>query len=359
MLDSCAAKRATSIYLASGTIPMFPWQLAGGPMSLLEGCDCYAMSFGIDLDNSGMPQGDPIITPSSRSVNIRSVVDETECTSCHDEQQREAELAMLYTLAQRHRQWRLSQGAIEINLPECNLKVDDVNLEQPEIAFERVDWASPARQLVAECMIMASGAAGSFGAAEQVALPYRGQRQPVLPAAEDLESIFPGPSRLVAIRSRMTPSITEPSPSPHASLGLQAYVQVTSPIRRYSDLVAHYQLKAHVAGQKLPFTHEGIRDITNAVGSRVKSSVRLSRESDRYWVAQYFQQQPQEAVFSAVFLRWLREDSRLGIVLVEDIAREIPIKMQRNVQLGEPLFIKCIDVDAPNLTVKLAEAKMA
>ncbi|KAK3268279.1 hypothetical protein CYMTET_23208 [Cymbomonas tetramitiformis] len=333
MLDSCAAKRATSIYLASGTIPMFPWQLAGGPMSLLEGCDCYAMSFGIDLDNSGMPQGDPIITPS----RVRP----------------------LYTLAQRHRQWRLSQGAIEINLPECNLKVDDVNLEQPEIAFERVDWASPARQLVAECMIMASGAAGSFGAAEQVALPYRGQRQPVLPAAEDLESIFPGPSRLVAIRSRMTPSITEPSPSPHASLGLQAYVQVTSPIRRYSDLVAHYQLKAHVAGQKLPFTHEGIRDITNAVGSRVKSSVRLSRESDRYWVAQYFQQQPQEAVFSAVFLRWLREDSRLGIVLVEDIAREIPIKMQRNVQLGEPLFIKCIDVDAPNLTVKLAEAKMA
>ena len=32
-------------------------------------------------------------------------------------------------------------------------------------------------------------------------------------------------------------------PQPHASLGLPAYLQFTSPIRRYGDLLSHFQMK--------------------------------------------------------------------------------------------------------------------
>ncbi len=38
-------------------------------------------------------------------------------------------------------------------------------------------------------------------------------------------------------------NITTSGPTPHAGLGLQGYVQFTSPIRRYSDMLAHFQLK--------------------------------------------------------------------------------------------------------------------
>lgn len=42
----------------------------------------------------------------------------------------------------------------------------------------------------------------------------------------------------------MTRSIsTIQEPLPHASLGLPAYVQISSPIRRYTDLLAHWQIK--------------------------------------------------------------------------------------------------------------------
>jgi exoribonuclease II len=41
----------------------------------------------------------------------------------------------------------------------------------------------------------------------------------------------------------MTRSVIEPSPVRHASLALDAYVQFTSPIRRYSDILAHFNLK--------------------------------------------------------------------------------------------------------------------
>ena len=77
-------------------------------------------------------------------------------------------------------------------------------------------------------------------------LPYRSQAKAVLPSAEELEGIPEGPCRAVAMRSRMLRSLcTTREALPHAGLGLPGYVQITSPIRRYTDLLAHWQIKVH------------------------------------------------------------------------------------------------------------------
>ena len=56
------------------------------------------------------------------------------------------------------------------------------------------------------------------------------------------------PAELVAAYARIFSSqrstLSTDGPASHAGLGLEAYVQSTSPIRRYSDLVAHWQVKA-------------------------------------------------------------------------------------------------------------------
>lgn len=82
------------------------------------------------------------------------------------------------------------------------------------------------------------------GAQAGLPLPYRAQATPILPPEEQLQAIPEGRCRQVAIRSRMTRSVSVIfSPLKHGALGLDAYVQVTSPIRRYNDLLAHWQLK--------------------------------------------------------------------------------------------------------------------
>ncbi|MBF2099414.1 MAG: RNB domain-containing ribonuclease, partial [Gloeomargaritaceae cyanobacterium C42_A2020_066] len=53
VLDQEARRRSTSLYLPTGTIPMFPEVLATGPMSLAQGQDCPALSFGVVLDETG------------------------------------------------------------------------------------------------------------------------------------------------------------------------------------------------------------------------------------------------------------------------------------------------------------------
>ena len=53
---------------------------------------------------------------------------------------------------------------------------------------------------------------------------------------------------MFARRRTMTASQPSSQPGRHAGLGLDQYVQATSPLRRYLDLVVHQQLRAFLAG---------------------------------------------------------------------------------------------------------------
>jgi exoribonuclease-2 len=48
-----AESRGTSIYLPTGTIPMFPMELAGGHMSLRQGHNCCAITVSVVLSDDG------------------------------------------------------------------------------------------------------------------------------------------------------------------------------------------------------------------------------------------------------------------------------------------------------------------
>ena len=80
-----------------------------------------------------------------------------------------------------------------------------------------------------------------------IALPYRGQVTPTLPSDKELEGVPSGPCRHVLLRSKMIRgNSTTSGPTPHAGLGLNGYVQFTSPIRRYGDMLAHFQLRVRL-----------------------------------------------------------------------------------------------------------------
>jgi exoribonuclease-2 len=97
--------------------------------------------------------------------------------------------------------------------------------------------------LVAEMMILAGEAVGQLGASASLPLPYRGQETPKLPPESVINALPEGPCKGFALRKCMTRSIVSSTPVRHASLALDAYVQFTSPIRRYTDIIAHFNIK--------------------------------------------------------------------------------------------------------------------
>lgn len=114
---------------------------------------------------------------------------------------------------------------------------------------------SPANLLVSEMMVAANRAAARFAVERGIAVPFRQQGAPTADP-KDLEAIMalrdPASGIAPAVdvlkrRIEFLPGETTPTPGPHWPMGINdefGYLRVTSPLRRYSDLFSHYQLKS-------------------------------------------------------------------------------------------------------------------
>lgn len=336
-LDLEARRRSTSLYLPTGMIPMFPTVLATGPMSLRQGKLCAALSFGIVLDETGAV-ADYQIHPS--------VIEPTYRLSYEDADEMlalgitaEPEIAELWESASQRQSWRRSQGSIDIKMPESSIKVKP----NDEIVIEVLD-VSLSRQLVAEMMILAGEVAGRYCRENQLPVPFRGQQQPELPPEEELILLPAGPVRACALRRCMPRSEVSITPVRHASLGLDAYTQVTSPIRRYTDLLAHFQLKAHLQGEPLPFSSETLQEILYSVTLSAQEATSVERQTNRYWGLEFLRRQG-DSVWQGLVLRWLREDEGLGLILLEELGLEFPHRFERHVSLGDRIQVRVSRAD--------------
>ncbi len=346
-LDLEARRRSTTVYLPTGMIPMFPPELATGPMSLVQGKVCPALSFGVVLDESGCVQDFTIHASIVKPTYRLTYEDVDEMLELGI--RAEPEIAAIASWAKRRQAWRTTQGAISIHMPESVIKVKN----DDEIVIEVLD-DSQARLLVAEMMILAGEVAGRFGQTHQIPLPYRGQPQPELPSEQELMQLPPGPVRFCAMRRCMPQSEMSITPLRHAGLGLDTYTQVTSPIRRYTDLMAHFQIKAHLRGEELPFAAQQLQETMMSVTTAAKEATMVERQTNRYWGLEYLRRHA-DRVWQALMLRWLRENDNLGLILLEDLGLELAMRFRRTVKPGDRLEVQVSHADPRQDVIQFRE----
>jgi exoribonuclease-2 len=332
-LDLEARRRCTTVYLPTGMIPMFPAELAIQAMSLIQGKTCCALSFGVCLSEAGEIE-DYTICPSLIKPTYRLTYEDV------DEMlelgiKAEPELHRLAHWSQMRVHWRSGQGAISINMPESSIKVVE---NEDDIIIEVFD-DSPSRQMVAEMMILAGEVAARYGQQHELAIPFRSQPQPELPPDEELLLLPTGWVRDSAIRRCMTRSEVSITPNRHATLGLDSYSQVTSPIRRYTDLLAHFQLKAHLRGEPLPFSSAEVTELAQGASSGSYEATLVERQTKRYWALEYLRRH-RDRIWDVMLLRWLREDTGLGLIMIEELGLELAMRFDRAPSLGERLKVR-------------------
>ncbi|MEM9450974.1 MAG: ribonuclease R family protein [Cyanobacteria bacterium P01_E01_bin.6] len=345
-LDLDARRRASTVYLPTGMIPMFPPALATGPMSLIQGQVCCALSFGIVLDDDGRIE-DYSIHPSLIRPTYRLTYEDVD-EILELGVAAEPELEAIAALATRRKTWRRSQGAVSIHMPESSIKVCD-----DEITIDVLD-DSKSRELVAEMMILAGEVAGHYGSAHDLPLPFRGQTQPELPPDDELLALPAGPVRYCAIRRCMPRSEMNTTPMRHAGLGLDLYTQVTSPIRRYTDLLCHFQIKAHLRGDTPPFDEDTLQRMVQAATSTAYEATLVERQTKRYWGLEFLRRHDGQ-IWQGLMLRWLRQHENLGLVLIEDLGLELPIHLSRPVELGDRLDLKVTHADPRQDVIRFIE----
>jgi exoribonuclease II len=350
-LDLEARKRSTTLYLPTGMVSMFPLELAAGPMSLIQGKICHALSFCVTLNEDGSVN-DYTIQPSLIKPTYRLTYEDVEemlqlgITS-------EPEIHDLAKWSRVRRKWRKSQGSITIQMPESYIKVKN----DEEIIIELLE-DSASRQLVAEMMILAGEIGAHYGQTNNIPLPFRSQIQPDLPPDEELLLLPAGPVRFCALRRCMPRSDMSINPARHASLGLNGYSQVTSPIRRYTDLLAHFQIKAHLRGDKLPFSSDELQDLIYSISNSAYEATLVERQTNRYWALEFLRRNADQ-VWPALVLRWLREDENLALILLEDLGLELPHRFERPVSLGHRFEVQVARSDPQRDEIRFRETLTA
>jgi exoribonuclease-2 len=191
------------------------------------------------------------------------------------------EIQLLYDIAKKFRQKRLSQGALQITLPEISIWVN--NEGQPIVS--RINRESPGRMLVSELMIMANWMMARFLHENQTPAIFRSQAGPRDRLFKNNEgTLFQNWMQ----RKLLNRFVLGSGPEHHSGLGVAAYVTATSPSRKYFDLVTQRQLRA-VVGLDTPYTKTEIDQLIQSLGVTMGSVSRIQYARQRYWLLRHLE----------------------------------------------------------------------
>ncbi|MFW5966173.1 MAG: ribonuclease catalytic domain-containing protein [Persicimonas sp.] len=333
-VDLAARDRGTSLYLPSRNVPMFPQPLSHGRMSLVADKLRPAVSTLLTFDEN-FELVDTEVAPSVVRVDHRLTYEEVERLLDGDEEGSPADrLATLRHIADELRHRRFDAGAVDINLPDPDLSVD-LSGEEPCVECGVRPKASRARGVVSELMITSNHVMGRLCREHDLPTIYRAQDPPEDDLYDDdVMSVPEGLAREFALVRKMKPGDVTTEPAPHFGLGLSVYVQATSPIRRYSDLVCQRQVKAFLADQPLPYGEDDILEILASVEENARHAKIAERETERYWTLYYLAQRQGEPLEATMIEHKDRNANRVAVFL-HDVALKANAKFRDRVAVGE------------------------
>jgi exoribonuclease-2 len=336
VLDRLARDRGTSIYLPTGNLPMFPGEVSHGPLSLVEGEARPAVSTLIELDeNLEVVQSD--VVASIVRVDHRLTYDEVDAKlegpGAGDEELVRS-LKSLREAADAFAEERRERGAVDIDLPELKLDVD-LSGPTPVVTPHVIEAGSLARDLVSELMVRGNHYIGEFCRRNGIPMIYRSQDNPEEEVyTDELMALPEGPVREFAKIYKMKPGNITTEPQPHFGLGLPVYVQASSPIRRYGDLVCQRQVKAFLHGEELPYGPDEIMEIMATVEASADNSKRAERETQRYWTLYYLASIGDEPLEATVLDHKDHDDSSAA-VFIHRLAFKANARFRKRPPVGE------------------------
>lgn len=323
-LDLEARARGTSVYLPDLKVEMLPVILSEDHACLSEGNVRPALSFMITLNDSG-DVIDYEIKTTRISVKKRMTYDEVDSLVGSDE--------MLSRFSQCGRtlyQKRMNSGALNLPFPRLVVKLDG----DDRISVKKEDPLRSSQVLVSEMMILANRLAGEFCHDNNIPSIYRSQDSPdeKLPESDTINAVT-----LFNLRKFLKRSVTDLKPRRHSGLGVEHYIQVTSPLRRYTDLVMHRQLKSFLKTGSCLYSDSDLAAIIAVTEHSAEIADMLERDRKNYWVLKYLEGltgKEAEAVVLRVF------SDRMIVQLVETLwETDCPKPRSLDVHPGDHIIV--------------------
>ncbi len=333
-LDGIARARLSTIYMPGNKITMLPDSVVQN-YTLAGGSDCPAVSLYLTVNDCFEITGHESrveyvpIAANLRHHEIEPWFNEETIRGPLPDQAFKNELVHLWHFANacegRRGKPSATQGVNDYNFA---IHGDMNDPESCTVEISERKRGSPLDKLVAELMIVANATWGGLLAEHNIACLYRAQTQG---------------------KVRMTTS-----PLPHEGLGVPQYAWMTSPLRRYCDLVNQWQLIACLQGDTPVFAQKSaelfaaMRDFELTYASYAE----FQRQMERYWCLRWLQQAACSEVMATVRREQLVKIDHLPLLL------RVP-SLPSDLAPGQrvQLLIENIDLLAPELTCRFMLAE--
>ena len=337
-----AQRRATSVYIPTGVIPMMPYDIATQTFSLVKDKVTCAFSLGVRLDMETGAIDDYLVTPTKIRVDERLTyvkTDELLAAGCESE---EPELSYLAAAAKARWAYRKANGAHTFASFSPKIRATifddreedeegaDVLIERNDAQQQTAEYKHSGQSIVSEMMILAGEVGALWGKDNGVALPYR-----VHYMAQSEE-----PLQL----SSLSRAVISTKPTPHAGLGLPGYTQMSSPIRRFNDIVVHLQMKNVLRGEGPLFGPDEMKEMAEAAYFVEREIKEIQMSCEQYWIAEYFKRHPGDKLWDATFLSWRVADQGLGYVQIDELGLRVNLEINTPISPGEKLLMKAVEI---------------
>lgn len=325
-LEREARARGANLYLPEGIINMLPSQVTDQlGLGLQEVSP--ALSFGMRLDGQG----------ALTEVELHRTWVRVERLTYGEADQRLAaqdpDLSRLSAITEAFQARRKANGAARLDLPEVSVKV-----ERDEVRIRPLPRLR-SRELVTDAMLMAGEAAARLCLDNDIPIPFATQAPPE--SAEEVTDL----AAMYARRRCFKPTRLSLAPDLHASLGLSLYTRATSPLRRYSDLLVHQQLRAWLTG-RAPLQSPQVLERVGEADAASVSIRRGERLSNQHWKLVFLREHPGWKGEGIV----VGSEERKAVVLLPDLAMETRIRIREEVGLNQILRVALNEVDVADMT---------
>lgn len=330
-IDDVLLQRGRTLYLPEGTHYMLGKEETSSFAIALKN-PSYALSFKLKLKEDASIEN---VEMMRGKINTKRLTYK-EAT----EQKDSEELKHFFEIAKANFAKRHSMKAIDIDIGDVSVSLKN------EVVFIEEQKEDDAFRMIKEMMLLVGEATAFFAFKNNIPFQYISQSVNNLP--NNLEEGLAGEFQK---RKCMKSRNISTHPAAHQGLGLSMYCQITSPLRRYDDLVVQKQLLNYI--DKTPYipTDELLAKL--AMGDMAhKDSQAAERMAKRHFIIVYLIQNP-NWISDATVVSF--QDGK-AYIYISSIGVESFIHLKRKALLNEKIKVKVLDLNLPRLEMSFTEA---
>ena len=355
-LDRAVMHRASSIYLPESTLHMLPLPLGTEIYSLKAGKTRPALLLKLEL------KPDMEVESADFSLACVRVTDNLAYEDCEAALRGEpSPVAESYLpvlkqgleLADKLKQWRLKNGAviIERNDPEIVLHGEGADTV---VEVRPATENAPAQNIVGELMLLANTVAAAWAAEKGVPLIHRTQDVAV---PQEYYGVWTKPQDIARVVKVLPQAVLSVPARPHVGVGFAAYATITSPLRRYCDLVNEAQILSFLKTGAPVYDAEQLSRLVLQLSARLDAVSQVQRFRPRYWKLLYLKQQGDKVWHEAVITEETDTVVFLSLPLTQIILRGKRSLFGERVGAGQHWLVRVGKINPVSNDIQVLEAR--